>query len=122
MVPLVAVADIPVSSYTSVSDDGLQFTTYGYTDVYTGGFTGLSANGNTGVSHCGCTLYSVQLLLQDLWLYSVQVCLHPASVYTGASASGNTVPFPPLLATQVFLQVAIQVYPLVAILYHSFHL
>ncbi len=44
------------------------------------------------------------------------------SSYTGGFTCGYAVPFLPLVAIQVFLQVAIQVCPLVAILYHSFHL
>jgi hypothetical protein len=50
--------NVPVSSYSGVSDGGLPFSTYGYIDVYKSGFTGVSANDNTGVSHCGCTVYN----------------------------------------------------------------
>ncbi len=90
--------DVSVSSYSGVSDGGLPFSTYGYIDVYTSGFTGESANGckvyncfystfGFTVYRCVCKwqyryvplwLYSVQLFLQHLWLYSVQVCLQVA--------------------------------------------
>ncbi len=68
------------------------------------------------------TIQVCSLVIVNLWLYSVQVCLQMAIQV--CSASGNTVSFPPLVAIQVFLQPTsgYKVYPLVAILYHSFHL